>query len=109
MSVAVDEEVLELPEEDSAVSFSHLSKNFIMLLNTRNGRSLYLPFELSWAGAFNKTKPNSNGTGSQFLVSGNSCSIARRAFLHPGGGTSASHTEESSPGVCSTGLVSLFP
>lgn len=91
------------------MSLSHLSRNFGMLLNTRNDRSLCLPLELSWAGACNKIKPNPNETGSQFLISGISCSFARRAFLHPGGGTSASHTEESSPGVCSTGLVSPFP
>ena len=47
MSVAADEEALELAEEDSAVSLFSLGKSFSVLLNTKTSRSLYLPFELS--------------------------------------------------------------
>lgn len=44
------------------MSLFSLGKNFSLLLNAKNSGSLYLPFELSSAGAFNKHKPN-HGAG----------------------------------------------
>lgn len=101
------EEALELPGKDSVVSLFSLGKNFSMFLNTKTSGRLHLPLgSPRLVRSINTNR--STELGLLFLISGNSSSIARRAFLHCGGGTSASHTEDPSTGICSSVLISPF-